>query len=309
MPRPSRRHAGPPLDSGVLVVDKPPHVTSHDVVAAVRRHAGGAKVGHTGTLDPFATGVLPLVIGKATRLAQYLTTGRKSYEATVRLGRVTDTFDITGQVVAETTPAACAVEAAVVEDALAGFRGTWLQTPPAFSAKHLDGARAYDQARRGVAVELPPVEVTVFDLALLSVDDGCLRLALTCSAGFYVRAFADALGRRLGPGGCLEALRRTSSAGFGLAEAVPLDRVLGDGPAAHLRPMSALLADWPSIAVTAAGAEKVAHGRDIGPADGRGPWAPNPGDGRTRILGPDGALLALADPLPGGLLRPSVVLM
>lgn len=309
MARTARRPEGPPLASGVLVVDKPPHVTSHDVVAAVRRHAGGAKIGHTGTLDPFATGVLPLVIGKATRLAQHLTAGHKSYEAAVRLGRTTDTFDITGRVLSEAAPEACRPTRPAVEEALAAFCGTWMQRPPAFSAKHHDGARAYEQARRGLRVELPPVEVTVSELELQSADSGLIRVRLVCSAGFYVRAFADALGRRLGPGACLEALRRTRSGGFGLDDAVPLERVLLDGPAPHLRPLSTLLTDWPGVTVTAEGVARIGHGREVGPAHCLPPAPVLPAGGRVRILGPDGALLALAEADPGGLLRPSAVLM
>lgn len=309
MARPARRHEGPALASGALVIDKPPYVTSHDVVAAVRRHAGGAKIGHTGTLDPFATGVLPLVLGKATRLAQHLTAGQKTYEADVRLGRTTDTFDITGQVQSEAAPDQCRPSRAAVEEALAAFRGTRLQTPPAFSAKHHDGSRAYEQARRGIAVDLPPVEVTVSALELLSAEDGLVRVRLTCSPGFYVRAFADALGRRLGPGACLEALRRTQSGGFGLDAAVPLERVLVDGPAAYVRPLSTLLTGWPGVMVTAEGVEWVGHGREVGPAQCE-PRAPVlPAGSRVRLLGPDGALLALAEAGVDGLLRPSVVLM
>lgn len=183
MTRTARRPQGPPLAGGVLIVDKPPHVTSHDVVAAVRRHTGGAKIGHTGTLDPFATGVLPLVVGKATRLAQHLTAGQKSYDADVRLGRTTDTLDITGQVLSEAPPDACRPTRAAVDDALAAFRGTWMQTPPAFSAKHHEGARVYDQARRGVAVDLPPVEVTVADLELLALEDGLIACAWSARPG------------------------------------------------------------------------------------------------------------------------------
>jgi len=300
---------GAPSASGVLVIDKPPHMTSHDVVAAVRRHLQRAKVGHTGTLDPFATGVLPLVVGKATRLAQHLTTGEKAYDADIRLGRTTDTFDITGQVLHEAGPGAALPAADAVDAALGAFRGTWLQTPPAFSAKHLDGVRAYEQARRGVAVDLAPVEVTVSALELVEAGAGLTRVRLVCSAGFYVRAFAHALGERLGCGACLEALRRTRSAGFGLDAAVPLERVLLDGPGAHLRPMNTLLTHWPGVTITAEGVDRVGHGREVGPAHVAAP-APSLATGeRARLLGPDGALLALAVAEPDGVLRPSVVLM
>ena len=309
MARPPAPPGGAPAASGVLVVDKPPHVTSHDVVAAIRRHLDRAKVGHTGTLDPFATGVLPLVVGKATRLAQHLTAGEKTYEADIRLGRTTDTFDSTGQVQHDAGPDAVLPSAGAVAAALETFRGTWLQTPPAFSAKHLDGARAYEQARRGVAVDLPAVEVTVSALELIEAGAGLVRVRLVCSAGFYVRAFAHAFGERLGCGACLEALRRTRSAGFGLDAAVPLERMLLDGPAAYLRPMHTLLTGWPGVSVTAEGLDRVGHGREVGPAHMAPPVASLPAGTRARLLGPDGALLALAEAGPDGSLRPSVVLM
>jgi len=301
--------AGAPAASGVLIIDKPPHMTSHDVVAAVRRHLGRAKVGHTGTLDPLATGVLPLVVGKATRLAQHLTAGEKAYEADIRLGRTTDTFDITGRVLRDAGPDAELPAKDAIDAALGAFRGTWLQTPPAFSAKHLDGARAYEQARRGLAVDLPPVEVTVSVLELVEAVAGLARVRLVCSAGFYVRALAHAVGERLGCGACLEALRRTRSAGFGLDAAVPLERVLRDGPFAHLRPMHTLLTLWPGVTVTAEGVDRVGHGREVGPAHVAAPAPSLPAGARARLLGPDGALLALAVAGPDGVLRPSVVLM
>ena len=308
---PPSSHAASPaaIQSGVLIIDKPPEVTSHDVVAAVRRHLRGSKVGHTGTLDPFATGVLPLVAGKATRLAQHLTAGEKAYDAVVRLGRETDTYDVTGRVVSEAPPDRPLPSAGEIRDALAAFAGTWLQTPPAFSAKHSDGGRAYEQARRGIAVELPPVEVTVRGLELVAVEGGMVRVRLVTSPGFYVRSFAHQLGQRLGTGACLESLRRTRSGGFTLDDAVPLERVLVDGPAAYLRPLATLLADWPGVEVTAEGADRIGHGREVGPAQCAVPAQALAAGGRVRLVGPDGALLALAEVGPGPVLRPSVVLM
>jgi tRNA pseudouridine55 synthase len=181
---------------GVLVVHKSLGPTSHDVVATARRAVGFGKVGHTGTLDPNASGVLPLVVGRATRLAQHLTSTEKEYEATIRFGIETDTYDSTGQVRSESgeVPARGALDAA-----LERFRGAFDQMPPAFSAKNIDGHRAYDLARRDRVVELAAVPVVAHHLELLSFDPPRARVRLVCSAGFYVRSLAYDLGARSAP--------------------------------------------------------------------------------------------------------------
>jgi tRNA pseudouridine55 synthase len=294
---------------GLLVVDKPPGMTSHDVVASVRRRLRGAKVGHTGTLDPFATGVLPLVVGSATRLAAYLTSSDKEYEALVRLGRATDTHDGTGRTVFEAPPEAVLPGPEAIGEVLSGFLGTWLQVPPAFSAKRAAGARAYELARRGAAVALAPVEVTVRELELRSVDGTLVSVRLVSSAGFYVRAFADEVGRRLGTGACLEQLRRTRSGAFGLGQAVTLERALTDDIRALLVPLEALLTEWPSVVLTAEGVDEVRHGRSVGPARWTGPGPPADCPTRVRLLGPDARVVALAEIGPGRSLRPAVVLV
>jgi tRNA pseudouridine55 synthase len=216
-----------PLD-GILVVDKPAGPTSHDVVDRVRRAIGVRRIGHTGTLDPFATGVLALVVGRATRLAQFLTAADKAYDATIRLGIATDTYDLTGRVAGASPgspddglpPGAAFPDRAAVEQVLATFLGTYPQAPPPFSAKKIDGVRAYVKARQGTPVEPRPVVVSAHELALESVEGGVVRVRIRCSTGFYVRALAHALGERLGVGAHLEALRRTRSAGFGIDDAV-----------------------------------------------------------------------------------------
>jgi tRNA pseudouridine55 synthase len=306
---PQREEDGPADRSGVLVVDKPPGPTSHDIVAVVRRRFRGAKVGHTGTLDPFATGVLPMVIGRATRLARYLSGAEKEYDALIRLGRATDTHDATGNVVFEAPdhlpPPAVEAVAAVLD----GYRGTWMQTPPPYSAKLAAGVRAYDQARRGEPVELAPVAVTVSELELLSMTGPLVRVRLVASAGFYVRALAHDLGLKLGTGATLDGLRRLRSGPFGLVDAVTLDLLSQPDLEARLRPLESLLPDWPAVALTREGVEWVSHGRSVGPAQCTEGLRGATAGCQVRLLGPDGRLVAIGDTGPGGILHPAVVLM
>jgi len=310
VPAPPRRdNAGPAGRSGVLVIDKPPGPTSHDIVAVVRRRFRGAKVGHTGTLDPFATGVLPIVIGRATRLARYLSGAEKEYDAIIRLGRATDTHDSTGKVVFEAPDhlPLPAVEAVAAE--LDGYLGTWMQTPPAYSAKLSAGVRAYDQARRGEPVELAPVAVTVSEIELLSMTGPLVRIRLVSSAGFYVRALAHDLGLKLGTGAALDGLRRLRSGPFGLADAVALDAVMHTDVETRMLPLESLLPEWPAIALTREGVEWVSHGRSVGPAQCAEGLRGAPAGCQLRLLGPDGRLVAIGDAGPGGVLHPAVVLM
>ncbi|MDE3156183.1 MAG: tRNA pseudouridine(55) synthase TruB [Acidobacteriota bacterium] len=297
---------------GVLVIDKPAGPTSHDVVARMRRALGERRIGHTGTLDPAATGVLPLVVGRATRLAQFLTSATKEYRASVRLGWATDTYDATGQPVDPPAPGVppVAVTPAQVEAALEGFRGTYDQPPPPFSAKKIGGVRAYELARRQAPVAPAPVPVTVHALELLTCAGDRLELRVVCSAGFYVRTLAHDLGRRLGVGGHLTALRRTRSGAFDETMAVGLEEAerLGPAVAARLTPMDALLPDLPAAVLNASGLRKTDHGSDLGPADLVRRLAPGV-TGRCRLVDEAGGLIALAEVRPGsGLLHPSIVL-
>ena len=310
MPAPARRDDGGPAGrSGVLIVDKPPGPTSHDVVAVVRRRFAGAKVGHTGTLDPFATGVLPIVIGRATRLARYLSGPEKEYDALIRLGRSTDTHDSTGTVVYEAPDHRPLPSVEAVAAVLNGYVGTWLQIPPAYSAKLAAGVRAYDQARRGEPVELAPVEVTVSELELLSMTGPLVRARLVSSAGFYVRALAHDLGLKLGTGAMLDGLRRLRSGPFGLVDAITLDVVTHMDLEPRLLPLESLLPDWPAIALTREGVEWVSHGRSVGPAQCAEGLREAAAGCQVRLLGPDGRLIAIGDAGPGGVLHPAVVLM
>ena len=275
------------------------------------------KVGHTGTLDPLASGVLPLVIGKATRLAQFLSSAEKEYEADIELGVTTTTLDRGGDVVArDRTRPVAEVTPQMIEDAVAEFRGTYLQQPPAFSAKKIDGDRAYDLARRNAPVQLQPVEVTATALDVVEWRGTMLRLRLVCSAGYYVRSLADAIGERLGTGGHLAGLVRTRSGDFTLADAVGLD-MLDRRPheaAARVIPLAALLPSLPAITLTPEGASLAARGGFIGPSQLACP-SDLPQGGRVRLLHPDGHLVAIAEPRAGdsgglsrGFLHPGIVL-
>ena len=296
----------PPFPDGVLVVDKPEGPTSHDVVTLTRRVLGVSRIGHTGTLDPLATGVLPLVIGRATRLAQFLTASDKSYEATIAFGRTTDTYDAKGREVS-----ACPERPtrAALEAVLHRFRGTYQQTPPAYSAKNIDGERSYELARRAarsaarhaeveVMARPKPVAVTARQLEILAFDGDTATLSMQVTAGFYVRSLAHDLGEALGCGAVLIALRRTRSGEFGLEPAVALAEVLQasrEQLATALVPMAALLPELPSATLRGrANVERLKNGVEIGPADIVAPLgnaAP-----LVRLLGPDGDLVGVAKP-------------
>jgi tRNA pseudouridine55 synthase len=303
---------GPPID-GALVIDKPVGITSHDVVAAVRRVLGGVRAGHTGTLDPLATGVLPLLLGRATRLAQFHAGAPKSYEATIRFGWSTDTYDAGGRPLGVEVPAT--PERRRLEDALPRFCGTFAQRPPAFSAKKIAGRRAYALAREDAAPELAPVEVTVYAMDLLTLDGSSAVVAVRASAGFYVRALAQDLGEALGCGAHLAALRRVKSGTFAIADAVPLDEVLRDPALARSRVIDtgALLPEWPAVNLDGQRMARACRGQSV-PLDD--PEAAMCAGARwVRLLAPDGSLVALASPTEDSatagrpaVLHPSVVL-
>jgi tRNA pseudouridine55 synthase len=291
---------------GVLVINKPVGPSSHDIVKVARRSLGISRIGHTGTLDPRASGVLPLVLGQATRLAQHLTGSDKEYEARLRFGVTTDTYDAAGTVL---DSSGAAPTLAQLESALPRFRGTYEQTPPVYSAKMVAGERAYVLARRGKPAPSPPVTVTVHALDLLSYDPPDARLRVRCSAGFYVRALAHDLGHALHTGAILEALERTEAAGFRLQEATPFEQLV-TAPRATLRglvrPLETLLTDWPGAHLTNQGIQGAIHGRELGPAQFISPLPPVVAF--VRLIAPDGRLVGLARPAttPGSL-RPCVV--
>jgi tRNA pseudouridine55 synthase len=294
---------------GVLVVDKPEGPTSHDIVTWCRRRLGIRAVGHAGTLDPMATGVLVLVIGRATRLAQFFSGQPKSYDATIRLGLSTDTWDRTG------TPASPAHQGpwpdpAAIAASLSGLMGARPQMPPPFSAKKIEGERAHRLARRGAAVRVEPAMVTLHSCELGVVAPPLVSISLRSSAGFYVRSLAQELGDALGCGACLESLRRTASGAFTLADAAAL-AFLDEHPeaaATHLVPLERLLPDLPAVQLDQDEARRAAHGNEVTvtpPEDSPG----LAGATSVRLFAPDGSLLAIARPAGRpGVLHPAVVL-
>jgi tRNA pseudouridine55 synthase len=293
---------------GALVIDKPSGPSSHDIVSAVRRALGGVKVGHTGTLDPLATGVLPLLIGRATRLAQFLASATKTYTAHVQFGWGTDTYDSAGEPAGPPTPAA--VDRAALETVLERFRGSFSQQPPAYSAKKVGGHRAYALARASRVVALEPVMVTVHDLRLVELKGGTATIEVTSSAGFYVRSLAHDLGVSLGTPAHLAGLRRTRSGEFDLTQAVPFGVALEAPDAAldRLVPSRALLGHLEGCRLSDEGVRWALHGRDIQPGLLLDP-PPRAAGGPVRLLDPAGALVALGVVREAsGALHPVVVL-
>lgn len=275
---------------GVLVVDKPSGPTSHDVVSVARRALGSPRVGHTGTLDPLATGVLPLVVGRATRLAQYMTGAIKAYDATILFGRATDTYDAQGATTSETGrhPDADAIRAA-----LAHTVGPFLQTPPVYSAKKIGGQAAYRLARRAVPVVPAPASVTLHDAEVLSIEGFAVRVRVRVSAGFYVRSLAHDLGEVLGTGAHLGALRRTQSGPFDLAAAASWEQVVagGDPLAAALIPLEALLPELRCARLAADAVARVRNGQRV-----QATLDPGAGGaaGPIRLTDAEGRLLGIA---------------
>ncbi len=208
---------------GFLVIDKPTGISSHDVVNRVRRILGTKKVGHTGTLDPFATGVLPIAAGEGTKAIQFLDEGEKAYEAVVRLGIVTDTLDITGTVLQEQDPDGIVHEQ--LQQAIIALTGQISQIPPMYSAIKQGGQPLYKLARKGLEVERAPRHVTIHSFELLSFESHIARVRVTCSRGTYIRTLADDLGKLLGCGACLTELRRTASGPFRLTDALTLEQL------------------------------------------------------------------------------------
>ena len=293
---------------GVLLIDKPAGPTSHDVVQRIRRASGERSIGHTGTLDPRATGLLVLVVGRATRLASLLAGADKTYEAAIRLGQRTTTDDADGEPVGE--PARALPGAAAVAAALETFRGDIDQVPPQHSAKKVGGRKAYDLARRDRPVDLKPAPVTVRELSLDGVEDGLVRIRVRASSGFYVRALARDVGAALGCGAHLETLRRTRSGTFDVADALPLEAAEAAGPAlaGRLIPPADALPDLEAVTMTEAGLRRAVHGNPLAPEHLEGRWVPVASTGRpVRVLARDGQLVALAWSR-GGALHPVVVL-
>ena len=273
------------MANGILIIDKPTDWTSHDVVAKLRGILHEKRIGHAGTLDPMATGVLPVFVGRATRAVEFAAEREKEYLAGLRLGQVTDTQDVTGSTLS-TAPVSVTRED--VEKILAQFRGDIRQIPPMYSAIKKEGKKLYELARRGQEVERQPRPITIYELELLdqlSPTDYTLRVK--CSKGTYVRTLCHDIGQALGCGGTLFSLRRTQSAGFALDQAVTLEQVQAAAdPAALLLPVDAYFSGYPDLVADPEQEKRIRNGAAL----------PMPGlpDGRYRVYGQDGTFLALS---------------
>jgi tRNA pseudouridine55 synthase len=291
---------------GAIIVDKPAGMTSHDVVNRLRRLSGTRKIGHLGTLDPMATGVLPLLIGRATRLAQFFATGQKQYDARIRFGWATDTYDREG------APVSDAVEPSFsrqdLETALAPFRGTFLQTPPPFSAKKVAGTPAYKLARKKIPVRLAPVEVRIFALDLDDFDGVTARIRVHCSAGTYLRGIAHEVGQQLGCGAFLESLRRTASGEFTEEHAHSLDELAILAEAGRLTdaliPAARLLPQFSIATVDVLTAGQIRQGKDFRLS----PFLSMPASKYVKAISQEGDLVAIGEARLPHLYHPILVL-
>ena len=272
-------------------MNKPTNWTSHDVVAKMRGIAGTRSVGHLGTLDPIATGVLPVIVGQATRLARYFDKSEKAYEAVVRFGFATTTYDREGE---PTTPVTePTMTADQIEACLISMRGDISQMPPPVSAKKIGGVPAYKLARKNLPVNLAPVPVSVYELTLQSVEGDLARLRVRCSAGTYIRSIAHELGAALGCGAHVDALIRTASGSFLLSQAHTLEQLQSlkadDRLREALLPMAELLPHFPGVFVDDTTVRQIRQGRDFSVSAFR----TNPHAEHVKAIGPDGTLVAI----------------
>lgn len=235
--------------NGIVIVDKPQGWTSQDVTARLRRVYATRRIGHGGTLDPMATGVLPVFVGRATRGVEFFEHAEKTYDTVLLLGRTTDTQDVTGATLAEK---AVHLSPADIEKVLPRFRGDILQVPPMYSALKVNGKKLYELARKGQEVERQPRPITVFELTNLGFDGIRLSLRVKCSKGTYIRTLCQDIGEALGCGGCMEALRRVRAGEYGIEDAVPLEQLLeSETPERYLRSLDTMFAHCPAVTLTA----------------------------------------------------------
>ena len=279
------------MPNGILIIDKPAGWTSMDVCAKIRGILREKRVGHGGTLDPMATGVLPVFVGRATRAVEFAETGRKEYAAGLRLGLTTSTQDVTGEVL-DSRPVH--VSPAELEAALEGFRGEISQIPPMYSAVKVQGKKLYELARKGKEVERKPRRINIYELELLGAESRTdYRLRCQCSKGTYIRTLCHDLGQALGCGGALYSLRRTMAAGFTLADTVSIQDVQEQGEAL-LRPLDSLFAQYPPLTARSPGQEKrVRCGNPV--------TLPGTVDGTYRLYGLEGDFLCLSQARDGTL--------
>ena len=272
------------MPNGIIIIDKPQEWTSMDVCAKLRGVLGERRIGHAGTLDPMATGVLPVFVGRATRAVEFAERGDKEYVAGLRLGLVTDTQDTSGNTLEERP---VAVTAEQLREVLPRFTGDILQVPPMYSAIKINGKKLYELARKGREVERPARPVTIHSLTLEGqAGEQEFTLRVKCSKGTYVRTLCHDIGAALGCGGCMSSLRRTMACGFDLSQAHPLKEVLEtEDPAGLLLPTDSLFAAHPALTLGKRGAERVRHGAQV--------CQPEAADGTYRIYGPEEEFLAL----------------
>ena len=292
-----------PLNA-VMVVDKPAGWTSHDVVAKVRRIVGERSVGHLGTLDPLATGVLPLVLGKMTRLCQFYGASQKAYEGTMRFGVATDTYDADGEPVGRAQPVQVTLEEVIA--AALPLTGSIQQLPPPFSAKKIHGVPAYKLARKKQEVELKPVRVEVTEFAITALHGDTIEFRCRVSSGTYVRSLAHELGQRLDIGAYLAGLRRTAVAEFTLEQSHTLDAIAQAAAQGRLDELLVhprrVLPEIPSVTATAEDVGKIRHGRSVNlPEMSRSPW--------VKVFAGQAELVCLASRVAGTLFHPKVVLI
>ena len=234
---------------GIVIVDKPRGWTSQDVTARLRRVFGTRRIGHGGTLDPMATGVLPVFVGRATRAVEFFEHAEKTYETVLRLGITTDTEDMTGTVLTEEKVSFTEEQ---LQETLAAFRGEILQVPPMYSALKVNGQKLCDLARKGKTVERQPRPITVHELTLVERGENTLRLRVRCSKGTYIRTLCKDIGEKLGCGGCMESLRRVAAGEYTVDEAVPLQTLLDtEEPEKYLRDVDTMFRNYPAVTLTA----------------------------------------------------------
>lgn len=234
---------------GIVIVDKPQGWTSQDVTARLRRVFGTRRIGHGGTLDPMATGVLPVFVGRATRAVEFFEHAEKTYETVLRFGITTDTEDMTGTVLTEENVSFTEEQ---LQETLAAFRGEILQIPPMYSALKVNGQKLCDLARKGKTVERQPRPITIHELTLVERGENTLRLRVRCSKGTYIRTLCKDIGEKLGCGGCMESLRRVAAGEYTIDEAVPLQTLLDtEEPEKYLRDVDTMFRNYPAVTLTA----------------------------------------------------------
>ena len=276
--------------NGIVIVDKPQGWTSQDVTARLRRVFNTRRIGHGGTLDPLATGVLPVFVDRATRGVEFFEHAEKTYETVLQLGITTDTEDITGTVL---TRQDAFVTGAQLEEVLQQFRGEIMQVPPMYSALKVDGQKLCDLARKGREVERKPRPITIHELTLLGMEAEGIRLRVRCSKGTYIRTLCKDIGEALGCGGCMKALRRVQAGGYTIEEAVPLEELLAaEDPGKYLRPVDTMFAAYPAVTLTENQEKRCRNGVA---------FTMNLPEGKYRVYAGNGEFLALSHMVDGKL--------